>query len=139
MLKILFGIFVSTGLLDKRETNYFNGRETWVDINIMYVRWAEDQPPIITLDMYPWTIEQVNGWMTECQQTAKFLKVIQQIDLVQDVETAIQTSKRNYEIYDALRDSKSRYFYVFTRRQALGRMKSLMGLHDFTIGRLPKP
>jgi hypothetical protein len=69
----------------------------------------------------------------------------QQIDNRQAVELAhwwelreaVQEADRLYHIWDTLRDARCEYYYVTVRRQALKRLRDLIGEEAYYSGRLP--
>lgn len=69
----------------------------------------------------------------------------QQIDFRQPVELAhggelrgaVQETDRLYQIWDTVRDARCDYYYVTVRRQALKRLRDLVGEEAYYSGNLP--
>lgn len=62
-------------------------------------------------------------------------------DIVQayEYQRIIDTTNRLYLIWDYARDAQCEYYYTYSRRQALEKLKDLMDPEDFWTGELPFP
>jgi hypothetical protein len=54
-----------------------------------------------------------------------------------DLQAALQETERLFHIWDTIRDARREYYYVTARRQALQRLRDLIGLDAFYSGQLP--
>ena len=69
----------------------------------------------------------------------------QQIDSRQAVEVvhwwelreAVQEADRLYHVWDTVRDARCDYYYVTVRRQALKRLREMVGAEAYDAGQLP--
>jgi len=55
------------------------------------------------------------------------------------VEFAIREAEDINAAYDALIDAQCSYYLVHIRREALGKLRRLLGDEDFAAGRMPLP
>jgi hypothetical protein len=58
-------------------------------------------------------------------------------DRFEDLSEAIKETDRLYHIWDAVRDARCDYYHVTVRRQALKRLKSMLGNEDYLTANLP--
>jgi hypothetical protein len=54
-------------------------------------------------------------------------------------DEALAEAERLYQVWDAVRDCRSEWYYVIVRRQALARLYELLGADDYHKARLPPP
>jgi len=54
-----------------------------------------------------------------------------------DLHEAIQETDRLYQVWDAVRDARCDYYYVTVRRQALKRLRDMIGPQAYFAGTLP--
>ena len=54
-----------------------------------------------------------------------------------ELREAVQEADRLYHIWDTVRDARCEYYYVTVRRQALKRLKEMIGEEAYHAGQLP--
>jgi hypothetical protein len=65
----------------------------------------------------------------------------QPVELARSAElrSAMRESDELYHIWDTVRDARCDYYYVTVRRQALKKLRDLIGAEAYYFGRLPPP
>jgi hypothetical protein len=129
-------------ILDPREVRYVLARpeDFTSDINLLRRRHAElgDAPPAQDCCRFP--------ERTTVNEYLAFNRAYrQQIDVRQpgeparwwELRTALQETDYLYQIWDTVRDARCEYYYVTVRRQALKRLREMLGEEAYYSGQLP--
>jgi hypothetical protein len=51
----------------------------------------------------------------------------------------MQETEHLYQVWDTVRDARCDYYYVTVRRQALKKLRKMLGVDDYYFGKLPPP
>ena len=133
---------IKSELLDVREARYFLSTNTEIvsDINIIRRRRVELQnaPHIVDVEPFPDRV-YINSRVAF---NRAFHRHIAERGLLEpdrkDFLTEIASENQKlYTIWDAARDAKCDFYYITVRRQALVKLKYLIGEEDFNQGKLP--
>jgi hypothetical protein len=129
-------------ILDPREVRYVLSKpeDFSSDLNLLRRRYADlsDAPPAQDCCRFP--------ERTAINEFLAFNRAYrQQLDMRQpgeparwwDLRTALQEADHLYQIWDTVRDARCEYYYVTVRRQALKRLRELLGEEAYYSGRLP--
>src|SRR6185295_7948013 len=54
-----------------------------------------------------------------------------------ELRTALQETDHLYQVWDTVRDARCEYYYVTVRRQALKRLRELLGEDSYYTAKLP--
>jgi hypothetical protein len=129
-------------ILDPREVRYILARpEDFVsDLNLLRRRFRElaDAPPLHDGFRFP-ERERVNHLLAFNRAYRQHLTIRQPLELVRwwELRAALQETDHLYQIWDTVRDARCDYYYVTVRRQALKKLRQLVGEDDYYNGRLP--
>lgn len=138
----LIAVGIEWEILDPRETRYVFARiEDFDDnINLMRRRYQElkDAPRLSDGQRFP-DHRTVNDLLGFNRAYRRYLDARQSMehDRSDRLRTAIKEADHLYQIWDAVRDARCEYYYITVRRQALKRLRCMIGPEDYTVGHLP--
>jgi hypothetical protein len=129
-------------ILDERETGYVLTRpENFAhDLELLRRRYRElaDAPPLSDCQRFP--DRQVVGDLRAFNRAYRqHLTSRQAVELARwwELREAIQETDRLYAVWDAVGDACRDSWYVTVRRQALKRLRGLLGPEVYAAGKLP--
>lgn len=129
-------------ILDPRETRYILARpdDFASDLNLLRHRYRDlaQAPALEDSDRFP-DRATVNELLAFNRAYRQHIDVRQPVELARSWELrgAVQESERLYQIWDTVRDARCDYYYVTVRRQALKRLRDLVGEEAYYSGNLP--
>jgi hypothetical protein len=129
-------------ILDPREVRYMLARrEDFVaDLNLLRRRYQElaDAPAVADCLRFP-ERATVNDLLAFNRAYRQHLDVRQPLELVHwwEVHAALQETDQLFHIWNQVRDARCEYYYVNVRRQALKRLRELVGKEAYYSGNLP--
>jgi len=140
--KALVAVAVEWEILDPRETRFvFARREDFEDnLNLMRRRYRDllHAPRLADCHRFP-THGVANDFLGFNRAYRRYLDA--RAPLEQDrgdhIRAAIRETDDLYQVWDAVRDARCEYYYVAVRRQALKRVRCLIGAEDYAAGDLP--
>lgn len=129
-------------LLDPRETHYLLARreEFSVDMNLLRRRYQElkDAPRLADADRLPpkSLAEDV------VKANRAFRSVINdrrafELDRAEMLNAVLYETDQLYRVWDAVRDARCDFYYVTARRQALRKLRDVLGADAYTAVQLP--
>jgi hypothetical protein len=129
-------------ILDNREVRYILARpEDFVsDLNLLRRRFHElaSAPAVEDCQRFP---ERgiVNDLLAFNRAYRQHIDLRQPVELVHwwELRLALQETDRLYQVWDTVRDARCDYYYVTVRRQALKRLRELVGDEAYYGGNLP--
>jgi hypothetical protein len=139
---VLRQLAVKMELLDPRETQYVLARseDFLVDLKLLRRRYHNlmDAPPVSECQRFP-DRQTINQLLTWNRSYRRFLKVRMACDLVHPEEwrDALEETDRLYQVWDAVRDARCKYYYITVRREALKQLREMIGMPAFYRGELP--
>jgi hypothetical protein len=129
-------------VLDPRETHYILARseDFETDVKLLRCRFHElaDAPRLDEGLRFP-DRKMVNDLLTFNRAFRQYVTSRQSVDRVhaEELQIALNEADRLYQIWDAVRDARCNYYYVKVRRQALKRLRAMIGVPAFYRGELP--
>ena len=129
-------------ILDERERRYILvcNQDFQYDVKLLHRRYLElaDAPPLYDCMRFP-DRNLVNDLLTFNRAYKAHLEGRQEIELCNawQLRQMILETDALYAAYDLVRDAKADYYYVTVRRQALKKLKALIGDQAFYSGQLP--
>jgi hypothetical protein len=129
-------------ILDSRETRYVLSRveDFEADLNLLRRRYAElvDAPKLADAARFP-DRRTVNDLIRFNRAYRKHLETRQvwEADRADAIRTAVLETDRLYRVWDAVRDARCEFYYVTVRRQAMKRLKEMIGDDAYASGELP--
>lgn len=138
----LQAIAIECELLDPREIRYVLARpeDFAADVQLLRRRFHDlrQAPPSSDALRFP-DRAAVNDLLGFNRAFRQYLDVRQPGEPARGVElrSAIQEIDHLYHVYDTVRDARCEYYYVTVRRQALKRLRDLLGEEDYYRAKLP--
>jgi hypothetical protein len=129
-------------ILDPREVRYVLAkREDFSgDLALLRRRHAElaDAPPAQDCCRFP-ERTAVNEFLAFNRAFRQHLDIRQPGEPARwwELRTALQETDYLYQVWDTVRDARCEYYYVTVRRQALKRLREMLGEEGYYSGRLP--
>lgn len=129
-------------ILDPREVRYVLTRteDMAADLKLLRRRYLDlrDAPPLLECQRFP-DRAAVSDLLAFNRGYKQHIDSCQSVDLVNwwELREAVQEADRLYVIWDTVRDARCEYYYVTVRRQALKRLRELIGDEAYHAGRLP--
>jgi len=129
-------------ILDPRETRYVFARiEDFEDnLNLVRKRYRElaEAPRLSDCRRFP-DHRTVNDLLGFNRAYRRHLDARQPMDhdRCEKLRAALKETDDLYQVWDAVRDARCEYYYVTVRRQALKRLKCMLGSDEYLAGRLP--
>jgi hypothetical protein len=129
-------------ILDPREVKYILARqEDFVsDLNLLRRRYQDlaHAPALAECARLP-DRATVNDLLAFNRAYRQHIDVRQPVELLHwwELRGALQETDRLYQIWDTVRDARCDYYYVNVRRQALKRLRELIGEEAYFSSSLP--
>ena len=129
-------------ILDPREVRYVLARaeDFSSDLNLLRRRNGElnDAPSANDCQRFP-ERTTVNEFLAFNRSYRQHLDIRQPGEPARwwELRTALQETDHLYQIWDTVRDARCEYYYVTVRRQALKRLRELLGEQAYYSGQLP--
>jgi hypothetical protein len=129
-------------ILDTREVRYILARpeDFLSDLNLLRRRYRElaTAPMIDDASRFP-ERTTVNELLAFNRRYRQLIDVRKPLELVHgwELRVALQETDRLYQVWDKVRDARCPYYYVTVRRQALKRLRELVGEDSYYSGNLP--
>ncbi len=129
-------------ILDPRETRYILARpeEFGIDINLLRRRYQEmkDVPHLADAQRLPdrhtaSDLIQFNRAFRKTLDTRKTLET----DRTDEWLTVMAETDRLYQVWDSIRDARCDFYYVTVRRNAMQKLKTLIGDEAWDAGEMP--
>jgi hypothetical protein len=131
-------------ILDQREVHYILSRpeDFQSDLNLLRRRFRDlaDAPALNDSLRFP-DRETINDLLAFNRSYRQNLTNRQPVELVRcwELRTAMQETEHLYQVWDTVRDARCDYYYVTVRRQALKKLRKMLGDDAYYFGRLPPP
>jgi hypothetical protein len=138
----LVGLALEWEILDPRETRYVLARpeDAVADLQMLRRRHEElrNAPPLADAMRFP-DRTTVNELLVFNRAYKNYVEVRQPMELAHGftLRTAQKEVDQLYQVWDTIRDARCEYYYVTVRRQALKRLRDLLGDDDYYNGELP--
>ncbi|MGL4421759.1 MAG: hypothetical protein ACRCZF_13915 [Gemmataceae bacterium] len=129
-------------ILDKNETKFIFASidDFGKDLNILRRRYTDlrDAPRLADIHRFPdkSTIAERIRFNRDFRRTLD-ARANFEVDRADELRTVACETERLYQVWDAIRDAKCDYYYITVRRQALKRVKELVGAEAYAMGDLP--
>jgi hypothetical protein len=129
-------------ILDPREVRYVLARpeDFESDLNLLRRRYQDlaDAPRVADSQRLP-DRNTVNELLAFNRAYRRNLEARQPVELdrAEDLRAAQRETDRLYQVWDTVRDARCEFYYVTVRRQALKRLRELLGDGSFQDGNLP--
>lgn len=129
-------------ILDTRETRYVLARveDFQGDLDILRRRHDDlaDAPRVNDSERFP-NRDAVNEFIRFNRAYRKHLETRQvwESDRADRIRVVVQETDRLYRVWDAIRDARCEFYYVTVRRQALKRLRDMLGEEAYAFGELP--
>jgi hypothetical protein len=138
----LQGLAVQWEILDPREVRYILARpeDFASDLTLLRRRFHDlaDAPALEDCLRFPdrATVNDLLGFNRAYRQ---HVDVRQPVELAHwwGLRAALQETDQLYQIWDTVRDARCEYYYVTVRRQALKRLRDMIGAEAYYSGNLP--
>jgi hypothetical protein len=138
----LWHVAIDWELMDPRETHFMLTRpeDLREDLDILRRRCAEFRGAPLVGDSrrFP-DREAVNDMISFNRALRKHIDARQHVDTDRGgaYRAALRETDRLYQVWDAVRDARCEFYYVTTRRQALKKVRDLIGAEAYQSGSLP--
>jgi hypothetical protein len=138
----LRALAVEMEILDPREVRYILARpeDFAADLKLLRRRYHElaTAPTVDDSVRFP-ERTMVNELLAFNRRYRQLIDVRQPLELVHgwELRVALQETDRLYQVWDSVRDARCPYYYVTVRRQALKRLRDLVGEDSYYSGNLP--
>jgi hypothetical protein len=129
-------------ILDPREVKYVLTRldDMQADLDLLRKRYQDlkEVPKVMDAKRFP-ERAMVNEMLSFNRAFRKHLEssILIESYRATDYGNAMRETDRLYQIWDAVRDARCEFYYVTVRRQALKKLKSLIGAEGYHMGQLP--
>jgi hypothetical protein len=129
-------------ILDSREARYILARQEdfLSDLNLLRRRYRDliDAPAILDCQRFP-ERSTVNELLAFNRSYRQYIDIRQPVELIHwwELRTTLHETDRLYQVWDAVRDARCDYYYVTVRRQALKRLRELIGDEAYHAANLP--
>jgi hypothetical protein len=129
-------------ILDTREVHYILSRaeDFQSDLNLLRRRYRDlaDAPSLADSMRFP-DRETINDLLAFNRAYRQNLTIRQPVELVRcwELRAAMQETEHLYQVWDTVRDARCDYYYVTVRRQALKKLRTMLGDDAYYFGRLP--
>jgi hypothetical protein len=138
----LQALAVEWEILDPREVRYVLARaeDFENDLNLLRRRYQDlhDAPKLLDCQRFP-DRGAVNDLLTFNRAYRRYLDARQAMEQDRSacVRAALKETDWLYQVWDSVRDARCEYYYITVRRQALKRLKTMLGEEAYTGGELP--
>jgi hypothetical protein len=129
-------------ILDPREVRYVMARvEDWEnDIGLLRRRYQElkDAPKLCDAQRFPdrGTVNELLAFNRAYRRHLDSRQSLEQ-DRSQCLRTALKETDYLYQVWDSVRDARCEYYYITVRRQALKRLRQMIGDESYDTAELP--
>ena len=129
-------------ILDLREVRYILARSEDFpsDLNLLRRRYRDlaDAPALQDGLRFP-DRDVVNDLLAFNRAYRQHLTMRQPVELVRcwELRAALQETDYLYQVWDTVRDARCDYYYVTVRRQALKKLRKMLGEGAYSFGKLP--
>ncbi len=129
-------------ILDPREVRYVLARpeDFTSDLNLLRRRYQElnDAPPLSDSHRFP-DRTAINELLAVNRTFRQNIDVRQPGEPSRwwELHSVLQETDNLYHVWDTVRDARCEYYYVTVRRQALQRLRDLLGPQAYYQGNLP--
>jgi hypothetical protein len=129
-------------ILDPREVRYVMARaEDWDnDLALLRRRYQElkDAPKLSDAQRFPdrGTVNDLLAFNRAYRRHLDSRQSLEQ-DRCQGLRTALKETDWLYQVWDSVRDARCEYYYITVRRQALKRLKQMVGPEAYDTADLP--
>jgi hypothetical protein len=129
-------------IMDAREVRYIMTRpeDFASDLSLLRRRYRElaDAPAIRDAERFP-NREAVNELLAFNRAYRQHIGARQPVELAHwwEFRAALQETDQLYQIWDTVRDARCDYYYVTVRRQALKKLREMIGDEAYWNGDLP--
>ena len=137
-------VAIQCEIMDRRETYYMLTRpeEFPADVHLLRSRYQEllDAPSVKDSLRFPdRTIIQGLMDFNRSYRENVVSRRSMTLGAGETYDAALHETDQLYEVWDALNDARCDYYYVVYRRQALKKLRKLVGEDAYYSGRLPPP
>jgi hypothetical protein len=129
-------------ILDPREVRYILARpeDFASDLNLIRRRYQSlaDAPALSDCQRFP-DRDTVNELLSFNRAYRQHMGLRQPMELARwwDLRTVLQETDHLYQIWDNVRDARCEYYYVTVRRQALKKLREMIGEDAYYSGQMP--
>jgi hypothetical protein len=128
-------------LLDPRETDYLKMPQDFAsDLKLLQGRFQElrGAPGAGEVARFP-SRDQANDFLTYNRNFRDAINDRLDLDMIHadELRVILAETEQLFRVYDAVREARCDYYYVTYRRQALARLRDLVGPEAFYSGQLP--
>ena len=129
-------------ILDPREVRYILSRpeDFHSDLNLLRRRYHDlaDAPNLSDCLRFP-DRATVNELLSFNRAYRQHIDVRQPVELAHwwELRAVLQETDQLYQVWDTVRDARCEYYYVTVRRQALKRLREVIGEEAYYSGNLP--
>src|SRR5438552_11573356 len=129
-------------ILDNREVRYVLTRneDYKSDMSLLRRRHYDlaDAPPLHDCVRFPprGAVTPLLSFNRTYRENLEKLKEVER-GRADELDEALQEADRLYQVWDAIRDSRCEYYYITVRRQALKRLKQMIGAEGYDTADLP--
>jgi hypothetical protein len=130
-------------ILDPRETRYVlaHPEDVASDVQMLKRRYQElgDAPQILDAARFPdrTVINELLAFNRAYRTHVEMRQPLEMGPNGYNLRTALREVDHLYQVWDTTRDARCEYYYVTVRRQALKRLREMLGDADYYQGRLP--
>jgi len=138
----LHAVAIRWEILDPREARYVLARpeDFQNDLNLLRRRYKElsDAPLLADNQRFP-DRGAVNEMLAFNRAYRRHLDGRQpmETDRATPLQAALRETDKLYQVWDSVRDARCDFYYVTVRRQALKKLRDLLGPDDYYAGKLP--
>jgi hypothetical protein len=138
----LQALAVEWEILDPREVRYVLVRpeDFASDLSLLRRRYHDlgDAPPVCDSERFP-ERATINEYLAFNRSYRQHIDVGVPNDSPRwwDLRTALQETDHLYYVWDTVRDARCEYYYVTVRRQALKRLREMLGDESYYASKLP--
>jgi hypothetical protein len=132
---------LSWEVLDPRETSYVLARPLHFDTDLRLVRQRShdlaDAPPLADAQRFP-PRDTICEMLSFNRDYHRNLSLRRQAQGGRDgLDEALDEADQLYRVWDAVRDARSEFYYVCVRREALAKLRQVLGPDAYARGVLP--
>ena len=136
----LQSLCVAQELLDSRELKYVFSSQDCFDTDLSMIRRRARElynaPMTWEVTRFGMEREQIGDLIMFNRAYQRHLEKVRDVYPVESVYRAIDETEQMYRAWDALRDALSPFFYVHSRRDALAKLRSIIGPEAFERGEM---
>jgi hypothetical protein len=138
----LQGLAVQWEILDQREIRYvlIRAEDLAADLKLLRRRYLDliDAPPLLDCMRFP-DRAMIGDLLAFNRAYRQHLETCLAAETVRwwELREALQEVDRLHHVWDTVRDARCDYYYVTVRRQALKRLREMLGEEAYYTGCLP--